>query len=188
MPLEALDVPAPGLGAFTVEISYTGTIVTPTSYIGNPNNDLDMVTCNLDYVPDTTISCTGISASGAPGDSLLANITFQAIGQPGDCSSLNLEMPTFADPDGNDIPFNSQDGSLCVAGMGPGASHWDDPSVAVSMRQATDATVPTRNKSRTSLLSLVLSPLLFLPPFIISAVVNHPPQSIRRFLAGGNRK
>ena len=188
MPVEALDVPVPGLGAFTVEISYIGSIVTPTSYVDNPNGDLDMVTCNLDLVPGATISCTGISVLGAPGDSLLANITFQAVGQPGDCSSLSLEVPTFADPDGNDIPFNSQDGSLCVAGVGTSASHWDEPSAVVSLGQASDATVATGDNGPMSLLGLVLSPLVFLPPLIISAVANRPPQLIRRLLAGANRK
>jgi len=188
VPVEALDVPAPGLGAFTVDISYTGSIVTPTSYDGNPNGDLNMVICNLDLVPGATISCTGISTSGAPGDSLLANITFEAVGQPGDCSSLSLEVVTFADPDGNDIPFNRQDGSLCVAAIGTSASHWDDPTAGVSLGQTTDATVATGDSGLASLLSLVLIPLMFLPPLIISAVAKRPPQLIQRLLAGANRK
>jgi hypothetical protein len=174
VPLEALAVPEPGLGAFTVEIDYAGGIVTPTSYDGNPNGDLDMVTCNLNLVPGATISCTGISASGAPDDSLLANITFQAVGQPGDCSSLSLNVLTLADPNGNDIPFNSQDGSLCVAGTGTSANDWDGPSVAVSAGQATAPTVTTGGNGLASLLSLVLSPVMFLSPLMISAMANRP--------------
>jgi hypothetical protein len=112
--LEALAVPEPGLAAFTVEIDYTGSIVTPTSYDGNPNGDLDMVTCNLNLVPGATISCTGISASGAPGGSLLANITFEAVAGPGECSPLNVEIVTFTDPDGKDISVVADDGQICI--------------------------------------------------------------------------
>ena len=112
VPLEALNVPSPGPGAFTVDIVHDDSLE-PTSVNENPGADFDMVTFNLDAGPNT-ISCTAIDAAGVSGDILMANITFHAIGQPGVCSALDVTVVTFTDPDGNPLPVIDEDGQICI--------------------------------------------------------------------------
>jgi len=111
VPLEALAVAEPGLGAATVDIGYDPDVVDPTDWSGGPN--FDMVQCSLDYTPNI-VRCTAISATGAPGNSLVADITFQAVGQAGQCSVLDVAVVTFTDPDGNPIPVAAEDGRICI--------------------------------------------------------------------------
>jgi len=110
VPLEALGVTEPPLGAITVDIVHDASIE-PTDWSAGP--DLDMVQCSLDYAP-YTIRCTGISTTGVSGDILAANITFHAIGQPGACSALDVTVVTFTDPDGRPLPVIDEDGQICI--------------------------------------------------------------------------
>jgi hypothetical protein len=120
LPLDALDVPPLGLGAFTVDIAYEAGVVTPTSYVGDPDSRFDSVLCNLNYGPDT-VRCTGIRAtSDAVGDLMLAEITFEVEPDaPMDYQSpLALTVATFADTQGYDIPHATEDGSIRVGLVG----------------------------------------------------------------------
>jgi hypothetical protein len=120
LPLDALDVPPVGLGAFTVDIAYEAGVVTPTSYVGDPDSRFDTVLCNLNYGPDT-VRCTGIRAtSDAVGDLMLAEITFEVEPDaPMDYQSpLALTVATFADTQGYDIPHATEDGSIRVGLVG----------------------------------------------------------------------
>jgi len=111
VPLQALNVPSPGLGAITVNIVYDASLE-PTAWdkTGSP---LDMVNCNLNYAP-STIRCTGISAAGVSGDIVVADLTFHSVESPGECASLDVRIITFTDPDGHPIPATDIDGQICV--------------------------------------------------------------------------
>ena len=111
VPLEVLDVPEPGLGAITVNIVYDDS-VEPTAW-DDTGSTLDMVQCSLDYAP-YTIRCTGIDAAGVPGDVLVANITFHILGPACECNPLDVQIETFADPDGNSIDATDEDGAICI--------------------------------------------------------------------------
>ena len=114
VPLEALDVPAPpGLGAITVDIVYDDSLE-PTAW-NKTGSPLDMVTCSLAYAANT-IRCTGISAAGASGDVLITNLTFRLVASPDECDPLDVQIVTFADPDGNPIPVTDEDGEICIGG------------------------------------------------------------------------
>jgi hypothetical protein len=120
LPLDALDVPPVGLGAFTVDIAYEAGVVTPTGYVGDPDSRFDTVLCNLNYGPDT-VRCTGIRAtSDAVGDLMLAEITFEV--EPdaplSHQSPLALTVVTFADTEGYDIPHATEGGSIRVGLVG----------------------------------------------------------------------
>jgi len=118
VPLDALDVQAPGLGAFTVDIVYDDSLA-PTAWdkTGSP---MDMVNCNLDFAP-YTVRCTGISAAGQQGNVLLANLTFRcAAGMlPGECDPLHVDVVTFAYPNGETIPNQGEDGEICAINRCP---------------------------------------------------------------------
>jgi hypothetical protein len=111
VPLEILNVSAPGVGAATTDILYDSAVVDPTGWEAGPG--WDMVQCNLDYTANT-VRCTALSVTGRTGDMLVANITFHLVGAPGQCSPLDVQIVTFTDPSGNPVPVTDGDGQICI--------------------------------------------------------------------------
>jgi len=123
VPLEALDVPSPGLGAFTIDIAYDPAVVSPQSYVGNPGGVFDSVICNLGFEHDGSnpdvVRCGGFRASaGAIGDISLADITFGGIGASGSESPLALSVVELADTSGQAIPVTTEDGTITIGLQG----------------------------------------------------------------------
>jgi uncharacterized repeat protein (TIGR01451 family) len=115
VPLEVLAAPGVAAGAATVDIVYNPAVADPTDWAGGPA--YDMVQCSLAYAPNT-VRCTAVSATGVSGDSLLADLTFHCIGETGECTLLDVQVETLADPDGNDLPWADDDGEFCCGGCG----------------------------------------------------------------------
>jgi len=112
--LEALSVDAPALGAVTVDVTYDPAVKTVVDCEPDPQHLFDVALCNESYSANT-IRFTGLSAAGVSGNSRLADITFQASGTEGDCTTLAVSIATFASPDGAPItPVSTQDGTNCV--------------------------------------------------------------------------
>ena len=112
--LSASDVPPPGLGAFTIDITYDSDVVTPTACTVDPGAHFDWVNCNTAYAPDT-IRVGGFRTSdGAVGDLLLAEITFQAVAPSCSESALILSLEDFTDTVPNPIPAAIDNGELGV--------------------------------------------------------------------------
>jgi len=110
--LDVVNVPEPGLGAFTIDISYDGGIVAPTDFAPGPA--LDEVLCNLAHAPET-VRCTGVRAeAGAVGNLALVDLTFEVDGGAslGSQSPLTVAVVTLADVDGHDIGAGTQDGTI----------------------------------------------------------------------------
>jgi hypothetical protein len=122
--LEATGVPAPGLGAATIDVSYDPSIVSPTSCSEDPNGLLDLALCNLAYQPDV-VRFSGVrTTDGATGTIPLADITFEVVGTAGQCSDLHVVVVTFADPEGTAMTATGADGQICAAAEG--TSTFDD--------------------------------------------------------------
>jgi hypothetical protein len=108
------DVPdAPGLGAWTIDVTYDPDVVTATDCDGGDVNSV----CNTEFGPDT-VRVTGASALGEEGEVVLSNITFLC-GDAEDTSPLTLTVNVFADAtigDPTDIdPATVVDGEVnCV--------------------------------------------------------------------------
>ena len=123
VPLEALDVPSPGLGAFVIDISYDPSVVEPVDCNANPEGDLDMGFCGLSFERDDvnpdTIRLGGFRTSaGATGDLSLADITFQGVGSSGSQSPLVVTIVEFADTSQQPIPATTEDGTITVGVQG----------------------------------------------------------------------
>jgi len=121
--LEALGVPEPGLGAFTVDVTYDPNVASPVACQKDPAGTLDAVFCNTAFSGDT-IRVGGFRASsGATGSVALAEITFRLVGQTDACGSLDPAAEEFADTDGRSIvPLDLAPGSLCVKGTSGGST------------------------------------------------------------------
>jgi len=116
--LEATGVPAPGLGAATINVSYDPSVISPVSCANDPNDLFDMALCNLTYQPNIVRFGALRTTNGATGTLPLADITFQVVGAAGQCSDLDVVVVTFADPDGSPITTTDGDGQICVAMAG----------------------------------------------------------------------
>jgi len=121
--LEALGVPEPGLGAFTVDVTYDPNVASPVACQKDPAGTLDAVFCNTAFSGDT-IRVGGFRASsGATGGVALAEITFRLVGQTDACGSLDPAAEEFADTEGRPIvPLDLAPGSLCVKGTSGGST------------------------------------------------------------------
>jgi len=146
--LEAIGVPAPGLGASTIDISYDPSVISPLSCANDPNDLFDMALCNLAYQPNVVRFSALRSTAGATGTLPLADITYQAIGQAGECSSLGVALVTFSDPDGTPIAHVVQDGQYCIPAPSPSPSP-TGTGTATATATTTATLTPTRTASPT---------------------------------------
>jgi hypothetical protein len=119
VPVTADNVPAVSpLGAATIEVRYDPSVLDATACNVDPGGIFDSGFCNPDYDDDgvdpDAVRFNATSVLGVSGDALLTDITFDAVGQPGHTSVLNVAIFTFADPDGSPVPVTGQDGQICL--------------------------------------------------------------------------
>jgi hypothetical protein len=107
--LDALNVPDPGVAAVTVDVQYDNTVIDATACNQVPG----AVVCNRDYAPDK-VRVTGAGVYALSGNFALAEITFRAVGQPGQCSPLDVHIVTFAGPSGEPVSVTAEDGQVCI--------------------------------------------------------------------------
>jgi hypothetical protein len=113
--LEALGFGAPGLGAWTVDISYDTSVVSVTDCAPEEGG-----VCNPEYA-DGVVRITGASASGLEGDTVLGTITFECGDAEGD-SALGLSLEVVADAtigDPQDVAATASEGTFSCAEAEP---------------------------------------------------------------------
>lgn len=88
--LNSNDVGAPGLGAWSIDISYDPSVVSPVLCDTEHG-----AVCNTHFDNDT-IRTAGATAIGIEGDTKLATITFQCADDEGK-SAITISLPDFAD-------------------------------------------------------------------------------------------
>jgi hypothetical protein len=110
IPVEALEMPGAGLGAFTIEVHYDPAVVR----VENCKHDPGGLYSGLCHDDGQRIRLTGVSTVGVPGDSLLAEVILHAVGSDGDSTFLDVELLTIADPDGEPIDAGDEDGVITI--------------------------------------------------------------------------
>lgn len=101
---EATD---PGIGAYTVDIVYDGSLVSATDCTSAAG------VCSIDEVGVNTVRLTGANAAGLTGTVTLGSITFQAGTNEGE-AALTVSIETLADPEGTDISVTPTDGTITI--------------------------------------------------------------------------
>ena len=86
----AHDISAPGLGAWTLDISYDNSVISAVGCTAEEGG-----VCNPNFANDT-VRISGASAGGLEGDTELGTIDFEC-GDDGGTSDLTLSLFTFAD-------------------------------------------------------------------------------------------
>jgi hypothetical protein len=90
--LGASDIAAPGLAAWSIDISYDPSVVEVLSC--DPVADTGSQVCNPDFTDDS-MRLAGASGTGLEGDSTLAELTFTCIAEG--TSDIEIDLVTFAD-------------------------------------------------------------------------------------------
>jgi serine protease len=110
----AAHVPPPGLGAFTIDVSYDPSVAQVTACQAPPE-----VICNPAF-SSGLVRLAGTSVAGMEGELVLASLTFQAAGPPGSVTDLRVEARSLADIAGADLlPETSvANGALAVVPRG----------------------------------------------------------------------
>lgn len=109
------DVTDPGLGAWTVDISYDTEVVSVVSCEPEQGG-----VCNPEFA-EGAVRITGASASGLSGPESLGAITFECADAEGE-TDLDLAVEVFADAtvgDPQDIDFETQHGHVACAEAEP---------------------------------------------------------------------
>jgi hypothetical protein len=131
--LDALNVPEPGLGAFTIDVAYDPNVASPVACQKDPVGTIDAVVCNTAF-SDNAVRVGGFRTSaGATGSVALAEITFRLVGKEGACGSLAPSAVDFADTETKPVvPLDLVSGSLCIRGTSgssaPGGSAPAEPA------------------------------------------------------------
>ena len=89
--LDAQDIPEPGLGAWTIDVSYDTNIVSAVSC--EPAQD-GLGVCNPEF-DDNTVRSTGANIDGLAGDNSLADLTFEC--QEAGSTALTISIQVLAD-------------------------------------------------------------------------------------------
>lgn len=120
VPVEAVDVPAPGLAAGSFELRYDPAVIDAIGCAANPSGHFDSGVCNLNYDNDgvfpDAVRFNATSYSGRPATSALANITFRAVGVG--TTNLDVVIITSTGPSGETLPLADRDGSVRIGKLG----------------------------------------------------------------------
>ncbi|MEE8347861.1 MAG: cohesin domain-containing protein, partial [Dehalococcoidia bacterium] len=120
--------PGSPLAAATIEVRYDPAVLDATACNVDPGGIFDSGFCNPNFDNDginpDAVRFNVTSVLGLSSDLLLTNITFKAVGQPGDTGVLNVSISAFADPDGNPVSVTGQDGETCLTPCDPDGDGW----------------------------------------------------------------
>jgi hypothetical protein len=125
-------VPPPqGLAAWIVEVSFDPSVLRTSSDFCSafrvPDDAIGASGCETadedgDGVPETVKAFGAVlrdDGSGLGQDATLSDITFEAIGEAGDCSALTLAVVSYSGPDGEDTAPLLRDGEICLDAGAP---------------------------------------------------------------------
>ncbi|MGB0388269.1 MAG: cohesin domain-containing protein [Ardenticatenaceae bacterium] len=113
IPLSMVDMGAEGVGALNIDIEYDPSVLQATGCVADPDSLFEYSQCNLGFAPNK-VRFTALSATGVSGDVALGQVTWKALGDPGESSPLALIINAFAYPDGDPISTSPQDGQLTI--------------------------------------------------------------------------
>jgi hypothetical protein len=92
------NVPAPGLGAWGVDVTYDPAVIKPVSCDTALTGAVAV--CNQAFAPGT-VRIAGASANGISGSQTIAKLSFE--GQAAGSSALKLNISTMANPNGESL-------------------------------------------------------------------------------------
>ena len=113
-------------GAGTINITYDPSVVHVTDVASTVDSDV------VAWGADNVTGCVSISAwniTGISGNISFANVTFNAVGSPGEYSSLNIEIKTLKDISYKDIPATSVNGLFKIQVPSPTVSITTDKAI-----------------------------------------------------------
>jgi hypothetical protein len=125
--LQALGIPEPGLGAWTADVTYDPAVVSLVACQPHEGS-----VCGPQYRYDTD-RITGASATGLPGDTILATMTYRC--EAAGVGPLELDVSVFTgNTIGQEIDYAVANGSItCVEPSEPTATEQPTPSATPAL-------------------------------------------------------
>jgi len=114
VPLAARNLRTPGLGSASLDLQFDPAVVSLVSCQANPGFVFTGASCTLDAVYTDTLHLQLSSSTGVTGDPLLASLTFQALGDPGQFSALDVLVQALEDPSGVILDYPAYGSLVCV--------------------------------------------------------------------------
>ncbi len=113
----------PGLGNYSIIVSYDPNVVHATSCVSNPGGVMDNGNCNVNWDNDrlgldAVLVVGARTSAGATGTIPFADITFTAVGAATSVGPLQLTISALQDTTGTNIPYVNRDGSIRVGILG----------------------------------------------------------------------
>jgi len=102
------------LATTTIEIMYDDSILRVVSCNGDPAREFNLAQCNLAFEDRNIVAFNVTSLFGVSGSPDLAEIVFEAIGQSGDISPIEITVRTFANPNGQSVETRTENGSVDI--------------------------------------------------------------------------
>jgi len=132
------------LGAVNMTIGYDASVVEVINC--TINSDI-FGGCNTDT--SGVIQLNIVSTSGVSGSLAVAEITFQAVGQAGNSTALDMELQVFADTSGNPISVNEVDGEIAIVSSATLTPTPSATSASTASPTATQSIPPTPTATAT---------------------------------------
>ncbi|MFQ5472318.1 MAG: S8 family serine peptidase, partial [Dehalococcoidia bacterium] len=106
-----VEVRAPGLSAFSIDVAFDPGVVELVSC-----DELVFALCNADLAPGVA-RLSGVAIPSIEGPAVLVDMTFRAVGEPGSTSPLDVQLIDFADGNLEDlVPMTVvTDGEIAIA-------------------------------------------------------------------------
>jgi hypothetical protein len=102
--------PPSEIGAWQIDVHYNDALLDATACVSHPAG-----VCN-DSFSATEVRSVGADITGIGGTAELAAITFEALGGPGSCSALGIEVMILVEPDEDPIDPVITNGAICIVG------------------------------------------------------------------------
>ena len=156
VPVDVLGLASGDLGAYQFELRYDPTVVRVAinaDVLGGVFPFDGVTAVNVDNTPDPITGLAlarwnhfqGGSAPVSTAIHNLANVVFQAVGLPDECSVLDIRVVELVDNGGVAIPNVDQDGQVCLLGVPAlaetdlaAAQDVDDPALAIGVKPTID--------------------------------------------------
>jgi hypothetical protein len=123
-PGESVSVPilaalgSQGMGAATIELAFDPEILKVTACTSDPEVALDFGVCHVE--PQSgLVRLAGIASGGVSGNPVLAEISFEVVGESRGHSNLELTAYTFTDTAGQTIEVKVRNGRIRVVPARP---------------------------------------------------------------------
>jgi hypothetical protein len=119
VPIQVLYLRGLSVGAATIDVRYDPAVLKPVGCQADPAGSYSSSACDLaldqDGINPDALRLSLSASNGSADPTLLAQVTFEAVGEASAFSSLDVAPVVFTDPNSAPLAFRESDGLVCIA-------------------------------------------------------------------------